>query len=268
MSNLQSYRTNITSQFGEDGIVEEILNRLGEGERRCVEFGAWDGRHYSNTWKLWHDRGWSAILIEGNYEKYAALQESLAAFPEVLALHAMVSWEGEDRLDQLLRRAGVNGRIDVMSIDIDGDDYHVFAAITDYLPRILLVEFNPTCPPGAVFVQEKGGRFGSSATSILRMAESKGYALAACTDTNLILVRQEEFGRLGIPPLELSAILPRDHLTYLMTDYDGVAYLSQPPVYMSEVPSGAWQFFRNRLTKWTRFRVGNAFPVRIIRPRK
>ena len=139
-----------------------------------------------------------------------------------------------------LRNPPMGARIevgDVMSIDIDGDDYHVLAALESFLPRILLVEFNPTCPPGMELVQQKGGRFGCSAWSLLKLAQQKGYALAACTDTNLILVRAVEFAALKIEPVALELVIPTSHLAYVMTDYDGRAYLNRLPVYAGPLPA-------------------------------
>jgi hypothetical protein len=263
---LQAYRANVTSQFGEDGVVAEITRRLGAGGRCCVEFGAWDGRHCSNTWSLWHDQGWSAVLIEGEPDRARALVGATASFPGVKVLNAYVGWEGASRLDALLDSAGLSGPVDVMSIDIDGDDFHVFAALEKHLPRILLIEFNPTCPPETELVQAKGGRFGSSAVSMLRLAEGKGYALAACTDTNLILVRAEEFPRLGIAPVRLAEVAPRHHLSYLMTDYDGRAYLDRSPVYAPQIAALDW---RARLGAqpegWSKFVEGQAQPARLFR---
>jgi len=266
---LQNYRANVTSQFGEDGIVAELLRRLGEGARCCVEFGAWDGRHFSNTWSLWHERGWSAVLIEGERDRAAALSAAAANFPSVKVVNAFVGWEGANRLDALLDTAGVAGPVDLMSIDIDGDDFHVFAALEKHLPRILLIEFNPTCPPEAELVQAKGGRFGSSASSVLKLVESKGYALAACTDTNLITVKAGEFPRLGIPAVNLANVAPRQHLSYLMTDYDGCAYLDRPPVYAPQLADLGW---RVRLggapDGWSKFIEGQAQPVRLFGAKK
>jgi hypothetical protein len=63
-SNLNSYARNFTSQFGEDGIIEEILIRLGAVvPKYFVEFGAWDGVHLSNTHSL-AKLGWSGLYIE------------------------------------------------------------------------------------------------------------------------------------------------------------------------------------------------------------
>ena len=51
---LNSFEKKIYSQFGEDGILEEILKRLGEQniDKWCVEFGARDGISDSNTYNL------------------------------------------------------------------------------------------------------------------------------------------------------------------------------------------------------------------------
>lgn len=261
--NLQAYRANVTSQFGEDGVIREILRRLGEGERHCLEFGAWDGRRHSNTWSLWHERAWSAVLIEGHPQRFATLRANLANFPRAQALQAYVTADGEGRLDALLARLGEPKPVDVMSIDIDGDDYHVFAAICENLPRIALVEFNPTCPPGAEIVQEKGGRFGCSAWSLLQLAQHKGYALAACTDTNLILVRAEDFGRLEIEPVKLEEVAPTAHLTYVLTDYDGQTYLNRTPVYAESSNVGPRRFFAGLRRPRATFAVGSVRPARV-----
>ena len=74
MQDLSNYRNKITSQDGEDGIISAIFEKLGVGTGWCVEFGAWDGLKLSNTWDLWHNKGWSAVLIEGETKKFADLK--------------------------------------------------------------------------------------------------------------------------------------------------------------------------------------------------
>jgi hypothetical protein len=117
------YRKTIKSQWGEDGVLEEIFKRLSVNQPWCVEFGAWDGQHLSNTWHLWHDCGWSALLIEGEPDRCRSLAEYARPFPAVRVVNAFVSYAGENRLDAILERAGVPHRFDLLSVDIDGDDY-------------------------------------------------------------------------------------------------------------------------------------------------
>ena len=73
---LIEYRKNIHSQNGEDGVIDEIFKRINlaslSHEKWCVEFGAWDGKHYSNTFHL-VEQGWNAVYIEGDIEKYSDL---------------------------------------------------------------------------------------------------------------------------------------------------------------------------------------------------
>ena len=61
------FKKNYYSQFGEDGIFEEIINRLGNhSDKDCVEFGAWDGIFLSNTYHFIKNHSFKGILIEGN----------------------------------------------------------------------------------------------------------------------------------------------------------------------------------------------------------
>jgi hypothetical protein len=230
-ADLSGYKRNVTSQFGEDGIVEEILNRIGIGNAFCVEFGAWDGKHLSNTWQLWHEKGWGAVLIEGEPDRAAQLAKSLASFPKVTSYRAFVGLTGESALDSILQKVGAPQVVDVLSIDIDGNDYHVFESLKAHSARVVLVEFNPTIPPHIELVAPPGNYFGSSALSLYKLAKRKGYSLAACTDTNLVLVRDGDFDKLGFAEPALNEIMPTDSLTYLITSFDGTSYLSRRPPY-------------------------------------
>lgn len=243
-ADLSSYEKNVTSQFGEDGILEEILSRIGIENGACVEFGAWDGKHCSNTWQLWHDKGWSAILIEGDADRAAQLKESLTSFPKVVPHCAFVGFEGENALDVILKNAAAPQVIDVMSIDIDGNDYHVFESLNLFYPRVVLIEYNPTIPPHIELVAPPGNYFGSSALSLYNLAKSKNYSLAACTATNLIFVRNADFEKLGFDEPSLDEIMPTDHLTFVITAYDGTSYISRVPTYKSLRKHSLWNLLK------------------------
>ncbi|HEY4799646.1 MAG TPA: hypothetical protein VII99_11260, partial [Bacteroidia bacterium] len=170
---LSSFEYNVKSQFGEDGVIDEIFKRIKNQDKICVEFGAWDGEHLSNTWNLWHNLGWSSYLIECDKEKFDTLEKSIAAFPKVKAINAFVMPEGENSLDNILSKTNIPKNFDLLSIDIDGDDYYVFENLNSYRPKAVIVEFNPTVPPHLEMVQERGQFMGASALSVIQLGKRK-----------------------------------------------------------------------------------------------
>jgi hypothetical protein len=65
-SPLLEFSKDIASQCGEDGILQKIFETISPNNKYCVEFGAWDGRYFSNCWNLIANHGWSGSYIEGN----------------------------------------------------------------------------------------------------------------------------------------------------------------------------------------------------------
>lgn len=234
MDDLKIYKKNITSQWGEDGIIEEIFNRIGVKNPICVEFGAWDGEKYSNTWNLWNNKDWSAILIERDEERFKKLSDNTKKFNKVLVKNKNVGIEGSNSLDNILSEVIGNQVIDLISIDIDGDDYHIFKSLKKYLPRILVVEHNPTIPENIDFIQEEGEYAGSSALALCNLATKKGYSLVTMTDTNCFFIKNEEFHKLDIKPISIKDTFVRSHITYLMSSFDGSSFLNIRPPYFND----------------------------------
>jgi len=57
---LLDHASDTYSQTGEDGIIEKILEHIPQKDRWCVEFGAWDGRLFSNTCNLIESKDYSS----------------------------------------------------------------------------------------------------------------------------------------------------------------------------------------------------------------
>lgn len=247
---LAAFAGNVTSQNGEDGILAEIFQRIGERSRWCFEVGAWDGEHLSNTCQFWRDRGWSAVLVECNAESFAGLARKAVSCPQIHALHRRVTPQGNDSLDALLREAGAPREIDLVSIDIDGNDYYLFEALRDFAPRVVIIEHNPTIPPELELVQKPGAsraRFGASAGALVALAKRKGYGLAALTWCNCVFVRDDLFPALGFPPLDVTTAFSREGITYLMNCYNGKLFLNRRPVY-SGTRRSFWAWLRNAIS--------------------
>ena len=219
---------NVHSGTGEDGVIGEILDRLPESDRWCVEFGAWDGIHLSNTRHLIESRDFGAVLIEADPSRCEELRRNCAGFPRVHAVEGFVGFTEADGLDMILRDTPVPKDFDLLSIDIDGNDYHVWSAVTEYRPKIVCIEFNPTIPTEVDFVQEPdtAARAGASLAAIVRLGREKGYELAAVTRVNAILVLSDLYPCLGIADNSPHR-LRRDTslLTHVFTGYDGTVHV-------------------------------------------
>jgi hypothetical protein len=232
-----NFRKTVTSQWGDDGIIEEIFNRIGVENKFCVEFGAWDGKYLSNTWDLWHNKSWSAILIEGEKERVSDLEKSTKDFEKVRTYNAFVSPKGRNSLDNILTKLNAPTNLDLLSVDVDGDDYYIFESLTKFTPRVVVIEYNPTIPPEIDLVQAEGEFFGASAFAMVNLAEKKGYGLVCCTETNCFFVLQSEYPMLKIVGPSLDEVFVRDHLTYVITSQDGRAFLSRKPTYVNAIES-------------------------------
>jgi hypothetical protein len=225
------FKNKITSQWGEDGIIEEIFNRIKTQNKICVEVGSWDGKHLSNTWILWHEKNWSSILIEGDKNKFLSLIENTKNFENSTAINSFVSPTGNNSLDRLLESQGIPTKFDLLSIDIDSDDYYIFKNLEIFTPRVIVIEYNPTIPPELDIVQEEGEYFGASALALCQLAKEKKYKLVCCTETNCFFVLNDDYPLLNIDEPILSEVFPRENLTYVISSQSGLTFLNREPTY-------------------------------------
>ena len=193
---------------GEDGILAKALELLPEPRRWCVEFGALDGVQLSNTFRLVSECEFRVVLIEANAIKYRDLVSDYPHPQRAVFLNARVGFSPDDGLDSLLSKTSIPADFDLLSIDIDGNDYHVWEAIKNYRPRLVLIEYNPTISNSVHFVQKAAldVNEGASALALTDLARRKGYELIADTGINLLFVTAEYFGRFHIPDNSLAVI--------------------------------------------------------------
>jgi hypothetical protein len=225
---LTDYARNVTSQYGEDGIIEKVLEILGKSDKWCVEFGSWDGKACSNTYNLISTKGYSAVLIEGNLKRYKDLLKTFTGNDKVVMVNKFVGFDRESGLDSILKETAIPVDFDLLSIDIDGNDYHVWKAIEEYKPKAVVIEFNPTIHKTVEFVQPPDPQLmqGSSLLSITKLANSKGYELVCTTITNAIYVKSEFFKLFGIKNNSVENMMTDESLiTHIFCGYDGTVFI-------------------------------------------
>ena len=201
VARLRRTEARVYSQNGEDGVIAHLLSRVGTGDRRFVEFGVEDGSE-CNTANLALTFGWRGLQLEADAADAARARSFYEGRADVRVAEARVT---PRNIDELLREHGFDGEIDVLSVDIDGNDYWVWRALEAARPRVVVVEYN------AVFGSERsitvpyverrspydvhpsGWYHGASLTALARLGEQKGYVLAGAESrgVNAFFVRRD-----------------------------------------------------------------------------
>jgi hypothetical protein len=194
---LRAYEHRVHSQNGEDGILREILNRIGVTNRYFVEFGVESGSE-CNCAELVFGQKWQGLFLEADDNYFRALAERYREHAGVKCVQSVVT---SGNIESLLESGGVPAEFDVLSIDIDGNDYWVWAAIRRWRPRVVVIEYNASFPPPQKWVMAENpahrwngtNYFGASLESLAALGREKGYALVA-TDSrgvNAFFVRAD-----------------------------------------------------------------------------
>jgi hypothetical protein len=181
VGDLRAYEKQINSQNGEDGIIAEIFRRIGTKNQYFVEFGVESGVQ-CNCAHLALDQGWPGLFLEADPDFFAQLADRYQAYPRVRCVRAAVT---SDNIEHLLETHGVPPSFDLLSIDIDGNDYWVWSALRRWQPRVVIVEYNASHPPPRRWVMQENvnhrwdgtSYFGASLASLVALGRDKGYEL-------------------------------------------------------------------------------------------
>jgi hypothetical protein len=139
--------------------------------------------------------------VDADESEYRAL---LAKYKSVQAVEVVKARVTRDNVNSLLRDARVPPDVDVLSIDIDGNDYWVWDALVDYSPRAVIIEFNAAIDQERQLVQpyqpdkawDHTNFFGASLGALRRLGAAKGYALVHVdlSGVNAFFIRTELAG--------------------------------------------------------------------------
>ena len=189
-----TYSKNVYSQNGEDGVIEELLKRLDISGGWVCEFGAWDGIYLSNTFNL-VEKGFNAVYIEGNSEKYAELLNTVATHSNITPINALV--DPQNSLDQLLSTTNIPNDFDVLSIDVDSYDYQVWKDVNVYQPKMVIIQINSSVNTNVDYINDSVNYLGTGFKSMYELGVEKGYTFVLHTG-NMVFVINELFDKLNI----------------------------------------------------------------------
>lgn len=196
------------SQFGEDGIIEAIFQRIGTTNCYAVECGATDGIFFSNTRRL-HKAGWGGLLIEADPELAKRCRDN-APHPGVVVTNRSVQVAGKDSMDAILAEHKAPEELDLLVLDIDSYEYYVFNNLLKFRPRVVVVEYDGEVDP--TFIPDLGGAGQAGLTAMRFVAQARGYAQVCRTQSNLICVRQDLAHLLNERPTDNQAAIRNGRL--------------------------------------------------------
>ena len=196
------YKKNFYSQHGEDGVIRALLKKTGLSNNKnkwCCEFGAWDGKHGSNTFNLIEKSNFKGVYIEGDSRKFKLLKNLSKTFSNIYCFNKFVSHKTNsiNSLDSILKKTNIKKNFEVLSIDIDSHDLAVWDSLSSYFPAIVVIEINCAYKPGVFQIHNEHG-IGNSFSSVLKIAKKKGYILV-CHTGNCIFIKKKYTKKIKIP---------------------------------------------------------------------
>jgi hypothetical protein len=199
----------VFSQWGEDGIIQHLIQRVPIERRVFVEFGV-ENYVESNTRFLLTNNHWSGLVMDGSQANIDYIKHDDIYWS--CNLKAECAFIDRDNINQLLKSNGMVGDIGLLSVDIDGNDYWVWEAIDTVSPRIVICEYSSqfgpdaevTTPYSPTFVRDLAHHsriyYGASISALTSLASRKGYSLVAGNQAgnNIFFVRNDVIGDLQV----------------------------------------------------------------------
>lgn len=190
------------SQWGEDGIIDWLVSRIPSINPSFVEFGVSDYKE-SNTRLLLQSKNWRGLIIDGSEDNISAIKNQEIYWKyNIEAKQAFITAEN---INTLITESGYKGEIGLLSVDIDGNDYWVWKAITEVKPAIVICEYNTalgdqlplTIPYNHKFQRDKAHHsqlyFGASIQAIISLGKEKNYTCIGSTSSgcNAFFIRND-----------------------------------------------------------------------------
>jgi len=213
ITSLHDIEFKIFSQWGDDGIIQYLINNIDIPNKSFIEFGM-ENYKESNTRFLLINNNWKGLVMDSSESNIKEVKnEDIYWKYDLTAKAAFITREN---INQLITDAGFEGDIGLLHIDIDGNDYWVWKAIKIVNPIIVIMEYNSvfgidraiTIPYEASFYRTKAHYsnlyWGASLLALCDLAEEKGYFFIGCNSNgnNAYFIRKDKLGSIKVLTLE------------------------------------------------------------------
>ena len=210
----------VYSQFEEDGKLLFVFSVIGMSNKTFVEIGSDDGVN-SNSANLYFNFGWHGLFIDGNPKSVKRGVKFFNKYPHPWYYKPkfVCAKVTRENVNDLIEGAGYSGEIGLLSIDIDGNDYWVWDAITVIDPQVVIIEThnefgmnNIVVPydPDYSYPGKNPDYHGASPVAMNKLAQKKGYRLVGANELgfNFIFVKK------GLADKELPEVSVESVLTH------------------------------------------------------
>ncbi len=196
---LENFGYKVYSQNDEDGIIHEIFRRIGTDTKEFLELGVGKGLECNSHYLL--HCGWHGLWIEGNKAAFGEIGKRFRPVIKNGRLKVKGAFITRENIEKLIR----NTSPDLLSIDIDGNDWYVWKAIKSIRPRLVVIEYNGKFPPDLSWKQAYNARHiwdwtdwqGASLKAMEELGREKGYVLTGTnlTGVNAFFVREDLYSK-------------------------------------------------------------------------
>ena len=196
--NLIPFGYKVFSQTDEDGIINEIFKRIGTTNKQFLEFGV--NTDFNNTTYLLFN-GWKGVWLESSKKKIKKIEEKYSSFIKNKKLKLFNKIITAENVNEELKFSKLNKNLDLLSIDIDGNELYVLNELKIINPRVIIVEYNAKFPPPVEktikydpkFIWDYDDYFGSSLQLLENTLKKIGYVLVGCNalGVNAFFIKKE-----------------------------------------------------------------------------
>jgi hypothetical protein len=216
ITSLHEVEFQVFSQWGDDGIIQYLINNIDLPNKTFVEFGVENYRE-SNTRFLIINDNWTGLVIDGSTDNIDYIKRDGISWSN--ELYAKDSFITKENINELLSNLPFGQELGILSVDIDGNDYWIWKEISVVNPVIVIAEYNSvfgidnawSLPYKADFVRPSDNKnplhifYGSSLLSLCDLAKEKGYSFIGCNSygNNAYFIRNDKLG-------DFKEIAPKD----------------------------------------------------------
>ena len=203
VDSLREVEFKVFSQFGDDGIIQWLVNNLEIPHQTFIEFGVEDYQE-SNTRFLMMNNNWSGLVMDGSEENVRRIR--YAGYFWRHELYAEPAFVDCENVNRLISSVPFDEEIGLLHVDLDGVDYWIWKEISSISPIVVILEYNSvfgrdraiTVPYDSKFHRTEAHHsnlfFGASLPALCHVSEIKGYSLVGCNSAgnNAYFVRNDK----------------------------------------------------------------------------